>query len=146
MGSDGGSTAARDWPISRLAVNVSPVQFRQASFVSQVSAILSATGFSAGRLELEITESKVLEGFGSPDSILGAFRREGVRISLDDFGTGYSSLSYLRNLQVDRIKIDRSFVQHLGEAQSSYSIVEAIIALARALNIDVTAEGVETLE
>lgn len=135
--------AAQAWEPNTIAVNVSTVQCQQPDFAERVFSILRDTGLSPNRLEIEITESVLLDASGASARTLKALRAGGVRIALDDFGTGYSSLSYLLKLEVDRIKIDRSFIQHLDAAQSR-SIVEAIVTMAKAVNVAVTAEGVET--
>ena len=135
--------AAQAWEPNTIAVNVSTVQCQQRDFAERVFAILRDTGLSPHRLEIEITESVLLDASGASARTLKALRNGGVRIALDDFGTGYSSLSYLIKLEVDRIKIDRSFIQHLDAAQSR-SIVQAIVTMAKAVNVAVTAEGVET--
>lgn len=103
------------------------------------------TGFSPERLEIEITESVLLDSSGASAKTLSALRASGIKIALDDFGTGYSSLGYLIELEVDRIKIDRSFIQHV-DIPRSRSIVQAIAAMAKAVNVSITAEGVETHE
>jgi diguanylate cyclase (GGDEF)-like protein len=139
--------AATRWPAAcRVAVNVSPVQFRSPGFAAKVIRILDETGLKASRLEIEITESVLLDGAELSSLTLNALRAAGVRIALDDFGTGYSSLSYLHKFAVDKIKIDRSFVQGLDGNGASDAIVQAMVDLARAMNVDVTAEGVETTE
>jgi len=138
--------AARGWDVETVAVNVSPIQFRQPDFAERVLAILSETGLAPSRLEVEITESTLLDSSGASTKVLKTLRDAGVRVALDDFGTGYSSLSYLMKLEVDRIKIDRSFVLPLGESSQSYSIVQAIVTMAHAVGVAVTAEGVETRE
>jgi EAL domain-containing protein (putative c-di-GMP-specific phosphodiesterase class I) len=102
------------------------------------------TGLAPGRLQLEITESVLLESNDTVRTVLAGLRQSGVRIALDDFGTGYSSLSYLRRHAIDKLKIDRSFVRLLDGDSNSVAIVKALIDLAAALNVDVTAEGVET--
>jgi len=135
--------AAQAWEPNTIAVNVSTVQCRQPDFAKRVLGILRDTGLSPDRLEIEITESVLLDSSGASARTLKALRDGGVRIALDDFGTGYSSLSYLIKLEVDRIKIDRSFIQHLDTDQSR-SIVQAIVTMAKAVNVAVTAEGVET--
>jgi diguanylate cyclase (GGDEF)-like protein len=137
-------TTARSWDVEAVAVNVSPTQFRQTDFAERVFAILRETGMSPHRLEIEITESTLLDGSDASTKGLKALRHAGVKIALDDFGTGYSSLSYLMRLEVDRIKIDKSFVRHLGESAQSRSIVQAILTMAHAVGVAVTAEGVET--
>jgi EAL domain-containing protein (putative c-di-GMP-specific phosphodiesterase class I) len=133
--------AALDWPIGTVAVNVSPVQFRAAGFPEKVVAILRETGFPPGRLELEVTEGVLIEG---GTQVLKALRAAGVRIALDDFGTGYSSLNYLGRYAVDRIKIDKSFVDPIEQKSDARAIVVAMVDLARAMDIEITAEGVET--
>jgi diguanylate cyclase (GGDEF)-like protein/PAS domain S-box-containing protein len=127
------------------AVNVSPVQLRDSSFVDRVMSILSSEGISPSRLELEITEGVVLEETGTAHDLLEQLRAAGIRVAIDDFGTGYSSLNYLGRLAVDKIKIDRSFVQAIGASKAD-AIVRAVIAFSKALNVTVTAEGVETEE
>ena len=127
----------------RLAVNVSVRQFASGEFPGIVAGILAETGFPAHRLELEITESTLQKVDQSREQI-AALTRLGILISVDDFGTGYSSLSLLKHLAIHRIKIDRSFVTDLPGDSSDVGITEAIIALASALNLSLTAEGVET--
>ncbi|MEP6564940.1 MAG: EAL domain-containing protein [Mesorhizobium sp.] len=127
-----------------LAVNVSPLQLRDAGFAEQVGSILAETGLAPGRLQLEITENVLLESNDTVRMVLAGLRQSGVGIALDDFGTGYSSLSYLRRHAIDKLKIDRSFVRLLDGDSNSVAIVKALIDLAAALNVDVTAEGVET--
>jgi diguanylate cyclase (GGDEF)-like protein len=129
-----------------FAVNLSPMQFKRGSVVDMVSKVLVATGFPAHRLELEITESLLLEDSVRSSFALRELRALGARISLDDFGTGYSSLSYLRKFTVDKIKIDRSFVEEISENRDHMAIVNAIVSLSHALGMTTTAEGVETEE
>jgi len=134
-----------------MSVNLSARQFSQAGLVDEVAALLAATGLPPQALELEITESVVMDETEAGIARLHALRDLGVRLVLDDFGTGYSSLSYLRRLPLDAIKIDRSFVMGLGTAEadarsSDLPIVQAVIALAHALGIEVVAEGIETPE
>ncbi|HQT46258.1 MAG TPA: EAL domain-containing protein [Acidocella sp.] len=138
--------AAR-WPghIS-VAVNLSPLQFRDSSLVETISAALSGSGLPPNRLELEITETTMLETTRTTVDALWALHDQGVRIALDDFGTGYSSLSYLRRFPFDKIKIDSSFIHDLGYEKDDSSIILAIIGLAERMNMLVTAEGVETAE
>jgi EAL domain-containing protein (putative c-di-GMP-specific phosphodiesterase class I) len=109
-----------------------------------VLEILNETGLDPSRLELEVTESVLLDTAEYSSLTLTTLRAAGVRIALDDFGTGYSSLSYLHKFSVDKIKIDRSFVQSLDTDSDSDAIVQAMVDLARAMRVDVTAEGVET--
>ena len=127
-----------------VAVNLSPVQFKNPSLVSAVKEALRASGLPAHRLELEITESVLLQNSEATLAVLHELRGFGVRISLDDFGTGYSSLSYLRSFPFDKIKIDRSFVSELATRDDSMAIVRAVTGLGKSLGIVTTAEGVET--
>ena len=126
-----------------MTVNLSARQFTQPDLVDQIAEILAETGLEPSALELEITESVVMDQSETGVRALRRLRELGVRIVLDDFGTGYSSLSYLKHLPLDTIKIDRSFVAGL-EATADRSIVEAVIALAHGLGIGVVAEGIET--
>ncbi len=130
----------------KVAVNLSPVQFRSRNLVQVVVAALAYSGLSPHRLELEITESVFLAETEANIATLHQLRTLGVRISMDDFGTGYSSLSYLRSFPFDKIKIDRSFVKDLVERPDCMAIVRAISGLGRSMNITTTAEGVETRE
>jgi predicted signal transduction protein with EAL and GGDEF domain len=133
------------WPEDvDVAVNLSPIQFKNPNLVSSVRAALEASGLSAHRLELEITESVLLQNSEATLAVLHELRGFGVRISLDDFGTGYSSLSYLRSFPFDKIKIDRSFVSELATRDDSMAIVRAVTGLGKSLGIVTTAEGVET--
>jgi diguanylate cyclase (GGDEF)-like protein len=137
---------AAEWPSNvRIAVNVSPLQFRAQGFRTIVFQALSRSGLAPERLEIEITESVFLDGEQNVVEILHALRGLGVRVALDDFGTGYSSLSYLRSFPFDKIKIDRSFVTNIAEDASAAAIVKAIVDLASALKMETTAEGVEDL-
>ena len=136
---------AASWPSDvKVAVNLSPVQFRSRNLVQAVIGALAQSGLSPRRLELEITESVFLAETEANLATLHQLRDLGVRISMDDFGTGYSSLSYLRSFPFDKIKIDRSFVQDLAQRPDCLAIVRAITGLGRSLNITTTAEGVET--
>jgi EAL domain-containing protein (putative c-di-GMP-specific phosphodiesterase class I) len=138
---------AAGWPEDiSIAVNLSPVQFRDAGLVASVDDILRETGFAAARLELEITETTVLETNSQTVDALWQLHGRGIKIALDDFGTGYSSLSYLRRFPFNKIKIDRSFIRDLGHEKDDSSITLAIIGLANSMNMVVTAEGVETRE
>ena len=138
--------AAR-WPGQiNVAVNLSPLQFVDGDPVRDVEQALEASGLPAGRLELEITESVLLQNNESTLSCLHRLHAMGVHISMDDFGTGYSSLSYLRRFPFDKIKIDRSFVHTLMQGTGSIEIVRAVIGLGKALGMHVLAEGVETEE
>jgi diguanylate cyclase (GGDEF)-like protein/PAS domain S-box-containing protein len=136
--------AAR-WPDDvRVAVNLSPLQFRVGNLLSVVMDALKHSGLPAKRLELEITETLLLEKSSQVLATLHALRALGVRISMDDFGTGYSSLSYLRSFPFDKIKIDQSFVRDLGANRDAQAIVRSIISLGIGLGVTITAEGVET--
>jgi len=138
---------AAGWPDAIVvAVNLSPVQFKNPNLPAMVMSALQASGLPANRLELEITESVLLQNSEATLETLHELRAQGVRISLDDFGTGYSSLSYLRSFPFDKIKIDRSFVQELASREDSMAIVRAVAGLGRSLGIVTTAEGVESAE
>jgi diguanylate cyclase (GGDEF)-like protein len=128
----------------RIAVNVSARQFHQAQFVDDLRNILLATGADPTRLELELTESIVLQEVDEAIRRMRQIKQLGVTFSLDDFGTGYSSLSYLKQLPLDQIKIDRSFVRDIGTDTNDSAIVRAIIVMANSLGLEIVAEGVET--
>ena len=131
-------------PALIIAVNVAPVQFRQAGFVAAVAGALSASGLDAGQLELELTERTVMHDAEINLGTLSALHRMGVGLSLDDFGTGYSSLSYLKRLPLDQLKIDKSFVRDVLTDPNDAAIVRTILTLAHSLDLTVVAEGVET--
>jgi predicted signal transduction protein with EAL and GGDEF domain len=136
---------AAKWPPNvKVAVNVSPVQFKSHAFALKVANVLAATGLSANRLELEITEAVLIRDDETALKLLQDLRALGTRTALDDFGTGYSSLSYLRRFPFDKIKIDRCFVDDIAETKGSSSIVQAVINIADAQDMTTTAEGVET--
>ena len=138
--------AAR-WPKDVcVAVNVSPLQLQSNRILGVVTRALADTGLIPSRLELELTESALIENVEQTTKILADLKTLGVRLALDDFGTGYSSLSHLHQFNFDKIKIDRSFVQSFGERRESAAVVNAVAHLARDLGITMTAEGVETLE
>jgi predicted signal transduction protein with EAL and GGDEF domain len=138
---------AAKWPSQfRVAVNLSPIQFKNVNFVKVILGALAGSGLPATRLELEITESLLLEDDARTLAMLHELRSLGIRIVMDDFGKGYSSLSYLRSFPFDKIKIDKAFIHDMSSGGDSVAIVKAIIDLARALNNDVVAEGVETVE
>jgi diguanylate cyclase (GGDEF)-like protein len=139
--------AAAAWPPHvRLSVNVSPALLRDFGFGLRVMSILAQSGLSPTRLEVEITESALVQDMEAAQFTLGALRDVGVRIALDDFGTGYSSLYHLRNFKLDAIKIDRSFVEAMATDPDSAAIVRALIGLGAGLSLAVTAEGVENDE
>ena len=138
-------TAAATWPDHvKIAVNLSPLQFRTGNLFATVQEALAQAGLAPSRLELEITETLLLDKSDHVLATLHALRALGVRISMDDFGTGYSSLSYLRSFPFDKIKIDRSFVRELDANADSQAIVRAIVSLGASLGITITAEGVES--
>lgn len=129
-----------------VAVNLSALQFKRGNLVETVSQVLQQTGFPAESLELELTESILLQDVDLAIKTLHALKELGVKLSIDDFGTGYSSLSYLKRLAVDKLKIDQSFVRDLNRSEDSEAIVRAIIQLGHALQLELIAEGVETAE
>lgn len=130
----------------RVCVNLSPIQFRHGDLPALIQTILLETGLQASRLELEITESVLIDDFSRTVSVLRRLKALGVRIAMDDFGTGYSSLSYLQAFPFDKIKIDRAFISNLKGNPQAATIVRAVISLARSLDVPVIAEGVETKE
>jgi EAL domain-containing protein (putative c-di-GMP-specific phosphodiesterase class I) len=136
---------SRDWPADlKIAVNISPVQFRDPKLAERILKVLTEANFPPQRLEIEITETALLEDQDMALAIVQSLKNVGITISLDDFGTGYASLSQLQSLPFDRIKIDKSFVSALlADAQSS-AIVNSITSLGKALHLPITAEGVET--
>jgi diguanylate cyclase (GGDEF)-like protein len=136
---------ATTWPEDiKLAVNVSPVQFKSGTLALKIVGALAASGLAASRLELEITEAVLIRDDDAALAILHQLRDIGVRIALDDFGTGYSSLSYLQRFPFDKIKIDRCFVNDIEDPDGSSCIVQAVVNIAAARNMTTTAEGVET--
>jgi diguanylate cyclase (GGDEF)-like protein len=138
---------ASTWPEHiRIAVNLSAVQFKNRKLVEVIMNALAAARLSPHRLELEITESVLLQDDDATLAMLHQMRGLGVRISMDDFGTGYSSLSYLRKFPFDKIKIDQSFIRDLSKGDDSIAIVRAVASLATSLNIATVAEGVETAD
>jgi len=134
-----------DYESLTLSVNYSGKQFMQSDVIEQIKVILEETGFDPCHLQLEITESAVIENTKTVTEMILQLRSLGIRLSMDDFGTGYSSLSYLHNFPIHTLKIDRSFISNKGEAGDN-EIVRTIIMLARNLGLDVVAEGVETSE
>ena len=130
----------------RVAVNLSPMQFRHPNLVGSVLDILAQTGLAPSLLELEITEGTVMEDNGATLATLNALHRHGLQIALDDFGTGYSSLNYLKRMPLNNLKVDQSFVKGLPHDQDNHSIVRAVLSLAKSFGFNVTAEGVETLQ
>ncbi len=138
---------AATWPSHvKIAVNLSPIQFKNKTLLLSVVSALGASGLPPERLELEITESVLLQDGDATLAVLHELRALGIRISMDDFGTGYSSLSYLRKFPFDKIKIDQSFIVDMSDHNDSLAIVRAVIAMGSGLGIATTAEGVETPE
>jgi EAL domain-containing protein (putative c-di-GMP-specific phosphodiesterase class I) len=130
----------------RIAVNVSPLQLRNRGFIAEILAAIGVVPDAAQGLELEITESVIMEDVALSIATLKAVRAMGVTIAIDDFGTGFSSLSYLSKLPVDTLKIDRSFIIDMTASPEGLSLVSTIINLAHSLSLKVVAEGVETEE
>ncbi|MDB5794078.1 MAG: domain S-box protein, partial [Noviherbaspirillum sp.] len=130
----------------RLSVNVSARQLRCSNLVEQVRACLHRTGLAPELLELELTESTLVEDIDASASVLKRLKTLGLSLSVDDFGTGYSGLSYLRNFPLDTLKLDRSFVIQQEDGISSFRFIKAFVDLAHALNLSVVAEGIETNE
>jgi diguanylate cyclase (GGDEF)-like protein len=137
---------AKRWPGLYIAVNLSPIQAKDRALFTLVSAMLEETGIDPSRLVLEITEGMLIDDPEETRIRLEEIRELGVRVALDDFGSGYSSLSYLQHFPIDKLKIDGSFVAPLGKSENSGFIMQAIVALGRALNLSVLVEGVETEE
>jgi predicted signal transduction protein with EAL and GGDEF domain len=138
---------AQSWPDDpSVAVNLSAAQFKSKQLVSTVVHALAISSLSPARLELEITESVLLQESESTFATLHQLRNFGIKISMDDFGTGYSSLGYLRKFPFDKIKIDRSFIHDMANKDDSLAIIRAVVAIGASLGINTTAEGVETPE
>ncbi|NMZ15444.1 EAL domain-containing protein [Pseudomonas rhodesiae] len=129
-----------------MSVNVSPIDFRQRDFVDNLADILKQSGLPPARLELEITESVLMQNVDETVAILQKIKAMGVRLALDDFGTGYSSLSYLRRFPIDVLKIDQSFVRGLNVNSQDAQLISAIIGMGKSLELNIIAEGVETVE
>jgi diguanylate cyclase (GGDEF)-like protein len=132
------------WPQLNVAVNVSPLQLHHPRFVTELLQAYHAAPVSFGRLELEVTETALMDDINMVSGRLATLRAEGIRVALDDFGTGYSSLRHLHRCGVDRVKIDQSFVHGLDGSTEAAAIIKAIIQLGHAMDLQVTAEGVET--
>jgi predicted signal transduction protein with EAL and GGDEF domain len=138
---------ASTWPEDlTLAFNISGIQLRDPTIGLRIIAILAETGLNPRRLELEITETALIDNIKVAQAVTSQLRQAGVRIALDDFGTGYATLSQLLSLKLDRIKIDRSFVDRLGKDKESTTIVRAVLGLANGFELEITAEGVENDE
>jgi EAL domain-containing protein (putative c-di-GMP-specific phosphodiesterase class I) len=133
-------------PVSRVAVNLSARQIRLPDLPRRIAAVLAATGLSGEHLELELTESMMMQNPEAATGLLMKLKSMGVLIAIDDFGTGYSSLSYLKSLPIDFLKIDKSFVSGVPAATDDVAIIRAIIAMAKSLGLRLIAEGVETEE
>jgi diguanylate cyclase (GGDEF)-like protein len=135
---------ARDWDRKlTLAINISPVQFKDRLLSDRLLAVLHRSGFPPERLEVEITEDALIVDEASARATIEALKTRGIRVALDDFGTGYSSIQHLRMIRIDKIKIDRSFVQAMARDAESMRIIRAIVSLATSLDLPVTAEGIE---
>jgi diguanylate cyclase (GGDEF)-like protein len=135
------------WPADvRVSVNLSPIQFRRGNLVSCIKEALAASGLPANRLEVEITESVLLQDTDVTRVVLAQLREMGIRISLDDFGTGYSSLSYLHSFSLNKVKIDRSFLADIGTSERSLTLLRGVARLSTELGMSVVIEGVETEE
>ena len=135
-----------DLRFEQIAVNISAIEFQAPGFLDRVTAILNDTGFDPHRVELEMTESVLMEDVESTTALLTRLKAMGLRLAIDDFGTGYSSLSYLSRFPTDTLKIDQSFVQQMTTDASSAAIVNTVISMGKSLNQRVVAEGVETPE
>jgi len=138
---------AAKWPDDvKVTVNLSPVQFRNKTLVPMVTSAIANSGIPAARLELEITETIMLQNTDGTLAVLRTLQGLGVHISMDDFGTGYSSLSYLRSFPFDKIKIDQSFVRDLDKGSDAIAIIHAVSGLGKSFGMTTTVEGVETKE
>jgi EAL domain-containing protein (putative c-di-GMP-specific phosphodiesterase class I) len=131
------------WSDLVIAVNISPLQFGRKDFLSKVTKVLQDTGLQAKNLELEVTEGVIIYNENEAIETLAQLKNLGVHLAIDDFGTGYSSLSYLRKFNIDKLKIDQSFIQNIEHQAADQSIVRTIIELGRNLELKVIAEGVE---
>lgn len=131
---------------SCIAVNISPIQFKQVNFVQNITNALARENFAPSKLIIEITESALLKDYEEARGKLSALRAKGIQIAIDDFGTGHSSLDRISELAVDTLKIDKSFVLKMLENKKNFKVINAIVALAKQLDISITAEGVETQE
>jgi len=129
-----------------IAINVSPLQFRQRDFADRLSGIIAEAGIDPSRLEVEVTESAIMDNLDEAIKVLDRIKALGVKVALDDFGTGYSSLSRLTSLPLDKLKVDQSFVRRVASDQASRTVTGAIIALGHSLKLDVIGEGIESEE
>ncbi|MCG5498797.1 putative bifunctional diguanylate cyclase/phosphodiesterase [Ectothiorhodospira variabilis] len=130
-------------PVPRMAINLSPRQFRQADLAAQYAAIISDAGIQASQIELELTESTIMQDIDKAVEIFGDMQQLGFRLAVDDFGTGYSSLNQLKHFPIHTLKIDRSFIRGIPQDRDDAAIVKAIVAMAKGLGLEVVAEGVE---
>jgi EAL domain-containing protein (putative c-di-GMP-specific phosphodiesterase class I) len=138
---------ARDWPSQyRLSLNISPTQLPEAELFVAIAAMMSEAGIAMSRLEVELTEGSLIKDMQQAASVIDGLKAMGITVALDDFGTGYSSLYHLREIDFDKVKIDRSFVQNIGRDPRAASYVEAMIGLGRSLHLQTTAEGIEDAE
>jgi diguanylate cyclase (GGDEF)-like protein/PAS domain S-box-containing protein len=137
---------SQGFDVPHLAINISPMQFNHFNFVDSVISVLELTGVNPSAVMLEITESLIIKDINGVIEKMQLLKQRGIRFSIDDFGTGYSSLAYLQRMPIDQLKIDRSFVQEITHNENDAAIVNAIIAMAGSLNLDIIAEGVETPE
>jgi predicted signal transduction protein with EAL and GGDEF domain len=138
---------AATWPTDvKIAINISPVQFRKSNLIDIVMSALAQSGLAARRLELEVTETALIESAADCVPALRRFKDMGIKVALDDFGTGYSSLSQLTMFHFDKIKIDKSFIQNMSKRAECAAIISATLTLAHSLDIETTAEGVETAD
>ncbi len=135
----------KDWGSLPVSINITASQFRRADFGRKVLSVIAASGIAPERIEIEILETVFIKDYESAVANIAVMREAGVRVALDDFGTGYSSLAYLLKMPIDKLKLDKTFVDGIGSIQAA-SIIQAVTALARALGLKVTAEGVETPE
>lgn len=137
---------SQGFDVPHLAINISPVQFNHGNFVDSVISALELTGVNPSSVMLEITENLIIKDINEVIEKMQLLKQRGIRFSIDDFGTGYSSLAYLQRMPIDQLKIDRSFVQDITHNENDAAIVNAIIAMADSLKLDIIAEGVESFE
>jgi EAL domain-containing protein (putative c-di-GMP-specific phosphodiesterase class I) len=140
------NTHSKSADLIRIAINVSAIQFRQKDFVDKVVTAIAMSGINPINVEIELTESLIIDQVNTVVETMIQLRNIGIKISMDDFGTGYSSLAYLKQLPFTTLKIDRSFVRDIMSDSDDAALVETILSIARIFNLDVIAEGVETVE
>lgn len=129
-----------------MAFNLSPLQFRQADLREVILSTLARNGIAGSQIELELTEGMLIDASPQTHSVLAALKDSGIALAIDDFGTGYSALGYLKKFPIDKLKIDRSFIQDITSQPADAAITSTIISLAHSLNMRVVAEGVETAD